>query len=137
MATYDPRDISPGSGTIDMSTTVVGGGYTLGSITSPTSYTITNTGATSGTINYSTTATSTGWYTGSPVNITGNGITMPQDGDIKIGERSLKDLMVKMEERLAILVPDPKKLAKFEALKKAYDNYKLMEKLCQEDEDTN
>jgi hypothetical protein len=40
--------------------------------------------------------------------------------------------MDKMEERLAILVPDPAKLEKFEALKKAYDHYKLMEKLCQE-----
>jgi hypothetical protein len=40
--------------------------------------------------------------------------------------------MDKMEERLAILVPDPAKLEKFEALKKAYEHYKLMEKLCQE-----
>ena len=41
--------------------------------------------------------------------------------------------MTKMEERLAILVPDPVKMEKFEALKKAYDHYKLMEKLCQEE----
>jgi hypothetical protein len=37
-----------------------------------------------------------------------------------------------MEERLAILVPDPKKLEQFAALKKAYEHYKLMEQLCQE-----
>jgi hypothetical protein len=36
-----------------------------------------------------------------------------------------------MEERLAILVPDSEKLEKFEALKTAYDHYKLMESLCQ------
>ena len=134
MATYDPRDSSPGSGTIDMSTTVVGGGYTLGSITAPSTWTVSNTSATSGTVSYTT--ASNGWYTSNPVNITGNGITMPQDGDIKIGDKSLKEFMLKMEERLAILVPDPKKLEKFEALKRAYENYKLMEKLCQEDEDT-
>ena len=35
-----------------------------------------------------------------------------------------------MEQRLAILVPDPTKLEKFEALKKAYEHYKTMESLC-------
>lgn len=67
------------------------------------------------------------------VHITQNGIDMPADADIKIGDRSLKEFMTKMEERMAILVPDPKKIEKFEALKKAYENYKLMERLCQED----
>jgi hypothetical protein len=66
------------------------------------------------------------------VNITGNGIVMEEQADIKIGNMSLKEFMLKMEERLAILVPDPKKLEQFEALKKAYEHYKLMEKLCQE-----
>lgn len=67
------------------------------------------------------------------VHITQNGIDMPKDADIKIGDRSLKEFMTKMEERMAILVPDPQKLEKFEALKRAYENYKLMERLCQED----
>ena len=40
--------------------------------------------------------------------------------------------MTKMEQRLAILVPDPAKLEQFAALKKAYEHYKLMESLCQE-----
>lgn len=68
------------------------------------------------------------------VHITQGGIDMPADADIKIGNRSLKEFMAKMEERMAILVPDPKKIEKFQALKKAYENYKLMERLCQEDE---
>lgn len=87
-----------------------------------------------GTSTYST-ITGSGMYTGSTVNITNNGIDMQSSADIKIGERSLKEFMEKMEERMAILVPDPAKLEKFAALKKAYENYKLMEKLCQEDED--
>jgi len=55
------------------------------------------------------------------------------DADIMIGGKSLRDFMDTMEKRLAILVPDPAKLEKFEALKKAYDHYILMEKLIGED----
>ena len=55
------------------------------------------------------------------------------DGDIKWKGRSLGDLISQIENRLAILVPDPDKLEKYEALKKAYDHYKLLEKLVTED----
>ena len=87
-----------------------------------------------------TTTYSTGLGIGSAANdpsvhISPEGIKMPDNTDIKIGDRSLKEFMEKMEERFAILVPDPKKLEKFEALKRAYENYKLMEKLCQSDEE--
>lgn len=52
------------------------------------------------------------------------------DGDIKWKGRSLGKLLESIEDRLAILTnPDPEKLEKFAALKKAYDHYKLMEKL--------
>jgi hypothetical protein len=61
-------------------------------------------------------------------------VTVPADGDIKIGDRSLKEFMTKMEERLAILVPDPEKLERFESLKRAYEHYKTMERLCQIEE---
>ena len=53
------------------------------------------------------------------------------DGNVKIKGHDIVKLLEKMEDRLAILMdPDPEKLKKFQALKKAYDNYKLMEKLC-------
>jgi hypothetical protein len=58
---------------------------------------------------------------------------MKDNLDIKIGDRSLKEFMIKMEERLAILVPDPNKLEKFQALKKAYEHYKTLESLCIEE----
>ena len=64
------------------------------------------------------------------VSINTDGITMQTGTDINLGGKSLKDFMTKMEERLAILVPDPKKLEKFEALKKAYEHYKTLESLC-------
>lgn len=52
------------------------------------------------------------------------------DGDIKWKGRSLGSLLGSIEDRLAILQePDPAKLEKFEALKKAYDHYKTLERL--------
>ena len=100
--------------TLDSST------FTLGSTTVP--YTYTTTGTTG--YNFNTTSPS--------VNITSGGIDMAAGTDIKVDGKSLKEFMNKMEERLAILVPDPKKLEQFAALKKAYEHYKLMEQLCQE-----
>ena len=56
------------------------------------------------------------------------------EGNVKIKGRDIIKLFEKIEDRLAILAdPDPKKLEKFAALKKAYDHYKLMEKLIAED----
>jgi hypothetical protein len=101
------------------STTITNGGYTIGSAGS-TMYT---TGT--GTYNWNTT-------TSPSVNISSDGIDMAAGTDIKVDGKSLKEFMSKMEERLAILVPDPKKLEQFAALKKAYEHYKLMEQLCQE-----
>jgi len=45
---------------------------------------------------------------------------------------SLDSRLAKIEERLLILVPDPAKLEKFEALRNAYNDYKLLEMLCSE-----
>ena len=73
------------------------------------------------------------WNNPPTVNISNTGIDMAAGTDITVAGKSLKQFMDKMEERLAILVPDPAKLEKFEALKKAYEHYKLMEKLCQEE----
>ena len=65
----------------------------------------------------------------------GSDISVPEEGDIKIGNRSLKTFMDTMEKRMAILQPDPAKLEKFEALKKAYEHYKHLERLCEIEED--
>ena len=55
------------------------------------------------------------------------------EGDIKFKGRSLEELFSKIEDRLSILQPDPAKLEKYEALRKAYEHYKLMEKLVSND----
>jgi len=116
----------------------------VNSITLPSStFTYGGSGATVGGIttisnisNNSQWATGTGGYTfnntitPNTVNISTTGIEMAAGTDITVGGQSLKEFMKKMEQRLAILVPDPKKLEKFEALKKAYEHYKTMESLC-------
>jgi len=119
--------------------------YSSNTITLPSSSnTFTYSGATVGGIttinnisNNSHWTTGTSGYqfntnTPNTVHINNNGIEMASGTDITVGGKSLKEFMNKMEERLAILVPDPKKLEQFAALKKAYEHYKLMEKLCQE-----
>lgn len=52
------------------------------------------------------------------------------EGDIKWKGKSLDQLVKGIEDRLAILIPDPEKLEHFEALKKAYEHYKTLEALC-------
>jgi hypothetical protein len=120
---------SAGTDTITLDSSTM---YSANTITLPSSsYAI---GAVGSTL-YSTGTGSYNWnnVNASPsVNITSDGIDMAADTDITVGGKSLKEFMTKMEERLAILVPDPKKLEQFAALKKAYEHYKLMESLCQE-----
>jgi len=56
------------------------------------------------------------------------------EGDIKWKGRSLGKLLEAIEDRLAILQePNPERLEKFAALKKAYDHYKTLERLIGDD----
>lgn len=99
-------------------------------------YTISTSSGTNGTYLYSNNT----WHTPSITSTSGtSGISVKGDadfdGDVKLKGKSLCDWMATMEKRLAILVPDPKKLEKFEALQKAYNHYKMLEALCEiEDE---
>jgi len=56
------------------------------------------------------------------------------DGNIIWQGRDLGKVLETIEKRLMILTPDPKKLEKFEALQKAYNNYILLENLCNDDD---
>lgn len=92
---------------------------------------------------FNTNSTANNIWTTTPYITTSNGTTNSKltvsgdaefEGDIKIKGRSLEKLLTTIEDRLAILSePDPAKLEKFKALKKAYDNYKLLEKLIGDD----
>lgn len=59
------------------------------------------------------------------------------EGDLKIKGVSIANTLNEINRRLAILVPDPEKLEHFEALKKAYDHYKMLEALCELPKDSN
>jgi hypothetical protein len=105
-----------------------------------------NYGAIPSSYTYSTVAGANGtagpWLNATTLNATttaGSGLHVRTDavfeGDIKWKGRSLGKMLETIEDRLAIIQdPDPEKLAKFAALKKAYDNYKLLEKLCGDDD---
>jgi hypothetical protein len=105
--------------------TYSGSGATVGGITTINNIN-NNSQWTTGTTGYTYNTT----LTPNTVNISTTGIEMAAGTDITVGGQSLKEFMKKMEQRLAILVPDPAKLEKFEALKKAYEHYKTMESLC-------
>jgi hypothetical protein len=77
-------------------------------------------------------------YTFSTNNTVSTGLHVSTDAifdkDVKIQGRSISKTLDKIEDRLAILQdPDPEKLKKFAALKKAYDNYKMLERLIGDD----
>lgn len=103
--------------------------------TSATSYTISTNGVgTSGSVLTSSGINGTSWTTGLAPNIMSVKCDAEFDGDIKIRGRSLEKLLERIEDRLAILQdPNPAKLEKYAALKKAYDHYKILEKLIGEE----
>jgi len=110
--------------------TIVGTG--VSSITSP--YTFTTTGTSNIATGYVTSNGTWGTGTSTPsIQVKGDA---DFDGDVKLKGKSLTSWMETMEKRLAILVPDPKKLEKFEALQKAYNHYKMLEALCDIEDDT-
>ena len=134
----------------DADTVTIGG-------TNGVSYSINNTGAVTGTyystasMNYGNITISNGGSSGSALYSSGAGnswttITAGTNtpslectgdanfqGDLKVKGVSIAKTLDDINRRLAILVPDPAKLEKFEALKKAYDHYKLLEALCHEE----
>lgn len=106
--------------TIDMSTVTMPS-YS-GITTGP--YTI-STGSNYGWTNANYTIASNGTSEGN-VNISSNGITMKESTDIKLGERSLKDFMDRVEEHLAILKPAPELEDKWDQLKALRNQYEAL-----------
>lgn len=70
-----------------------------------------------------------GSYSYTPsVNITTDGISMEKGSDIKIGGKSLVDAIEKIEERLAILKPNPALEDRWDQLKELRRQYQELEK---------
>lgn len=107
-------------------------------VTNPYSITAVNTaiGAIGSTLTFAPASTSAATITthnSLPNTLQVKGDIDVQGGDVKIDGVSLKQVLEGITERMHILIPDPQKLEKFEALKRAYEQYKLLEKLCYED----
>jgi hypothetical protein len=70
---------------------------------------------------------------GSIVSSNHNGLTVTGStefhGPVSINGAELAQTLQQIQDRLAILIPDPAKLEKYEALKEAYDHYKTLEAL--------
>lgn len=62
------------------------------------------------------------------VNINNDGISMDAEADIKVGDRSLKDFMDRVEDRLAILHPNADLEDRWEQLKDLRRQYEALEK---------
>jgi hypothetical protein len=70
------------------------------------------------------------------LNDTGSEFIYNQPPSDELGGK-MRERLEAIEARLNILVPDPAKLEKYEALQKAYEHYKTMERLCVEEEGDN
>jgi hypothetical protein len=79
----------------------------------------------------STTFSST-WPEESKVTIDEQGVTLTDDADIVINGKSLTQTLNTLEERLLILQPDFEMMEQYPALKAAYEQYKLIEKLLRD-----
>ena len=89
------------------------------SITSPTTYTWKD---------YSTNSTWTSTANNASVNIDTNGISVKEGGDIKIAGKSLSAAIEAIEERLAILNPNPELEERWDQLKELRKQYMELEK---------
>jgi hypothetical protein len=113
------------SNTAPVTGTVIGG---YGAV--PPSGTLQITGVTGA--SYTTTASA--WNPVLTSNGTSGALQVSGDADIKgnltVKGANITDILQQIQDRLCILVPDPKLLDKYEALKQAYEHYKLLEALC-------
>ncbi len=104
-----------------------------------TSVSIVGTGGSGGVLN----GTSYAWTQPYSMNSQTTGITQVQSalkvsgsaefaGAVKIQGMDIGEALTKINQRLAILVPDPVLMDKYQALQEAYDHYKTLEALCVE-----
>ena len=101
------------------SVTIPSGGWLQ---SSGTSYTITNGGTGGGYTNWNTISNT------ASVHIDTDGVNIKEGGDIKIGGKSLSEAIDKIEERLAILKPNPDLEERWEKLKELRKQYMELEK---------
>jgi hypothetical protein len=81
-------------------------------------------GVTGSTLSWSQDYTiNTPWINDPSVNISTDGVEIKGEGDLKIGDRSMKEFMDKVEDQLAILRPAPELEEKWDKLKELRRQY--------------
>lgn len=108
-------------------------------VTGSTTGAISGNAIVNGSINYPnwniTTTNNTGGYAFHQPSTIMNGGTIELNGsdpDIKIGNKSLRNWMEKVEERLNILTPSPEMEKEWDELRRLGERYRKLEKKCQE-----
>lgn len=98
--------------------------------------TLTVSGGAGGTASISVANTS--WATDNAMQITQNGSLelKGKNADLVIDGQSLKETLAAINRRLAVLQPDPKLLAKYEALQQAYEHYLTLEALLHDNDNS-
>lgn len=78
------------------------------------------------------------WTVDNAMQITQNGSLelKGKNADILINGQSLKETLAAINRRLAVLQPDPKLLAKYEALQQAYEHYLTLEALLHDNDNS-
>ena len=116
--------------TLDYSSQPSMGHYTMTSGTSTIPYTYTTTTGTNGSYNPFNGTTNAVWTqtNSGTVHIDGNGLSMKEGADIKIGGKSLTQAIEKIEERLGILRPNAALEERWDKLKDLRRQYMEMEK---------
>ena len=97
-------------------------------------------GGSAGTYTLATTQGTYGSWTNTALTQSSGAIQVKGDaefeGRVRINGQDLVETLETIQKRLAILVPNPKLLKKYEALQQAYDHYKTLEALCVEQNDS-
>jgi hypothetical protein len=117
-------DVLTSSVTMPYSTGALGSSYTISTGATGSWGNIGSSGYTFANSTMSAVATDNG----SQLHVKGDTVI---EGDLVVDGVSFKETIQGINRRLAILVPDPKKLEHFEALQKAYKHYKTLEALCE------
>lgn len=101
--------------------------------TGSTVYTLSGNGGYSGT--WATSAATSPYVTVGTTNSSALQVSGDADikGTLRVKGVDIGELLTKIQDRLYILVPDPERLERYEALKQAYDHYKTLEALCVEE----
>lgn len=97
------------------------------SVKSSLGATLINTGPVNGSLSIGSFTTSVG-HSLPAMSVSNGKVTV--NGDLIVDGKSMTSLLQAIEQRLALLLPDPEKHEKFSALKRAYEHYKMMEALC-------